>query len=199
MAYTAPITFATGRLVTAADWNTYVGDNIAYLYANVPASEFGVADILNNSNTETTFATITIPAGALGTTGGMMGESWFVWQQSSGGAINYTWRLKLGATTIFAYTFSVTSTANLYTIGIRYAIGNMESASAQRAVAYIDNAGPGAISQTTAGGLTPYVMHNTAAENSANALALAVTCQMASASASAYIHHLGSRLFAPLT
>ena len=200
MAWTTPRTWATGDPLSSTYLNAHIRDNLNYLYGNVPPAEFGVADILNNSNTETTFATTTVAAGSLGTTGGMMGESWFVWVQQSGGAINYTWRLKLGATTIFAWTYSVTSTANLYTIGIRYAVGNMESASAQRAIAYIDLQGPAAISQTTANGLSgSYVMHNTAAENTAGALAFAITCQMASATATGYVYHLGSRLFAPLT
>lgn len=35
MAYTAPTTRVTGELIEAADWNTDLTDNIAYLYARI--------------------------------------------------------------------------------------------------------------------------------------------------------------------
>jgi len=35
MTYTAPTTRTTGTLITAAIWNTYLGDNISHLYAGL--------------------------------------------------------------------------------------------------------------------------------------------------------------------
>lgn len=196
MAWTTPETYTVGLKMTAAKMNL-ISDNLSYLYSNVPTAEFGVGDILNNSNTETTFATLSIAAGSLGTTGGALVEGAFVCTQTSGGAMNFTLRVKLGATTIFAVTQSHTN-ALFYPWQYRFYFANMESASAQRCNMLISWVNVAA-SQTTGGTAGMGMYHNTATENSANALTLAVTMQAASAHASQYIYHLGSRILAPLT
>lgn len=200
MPWSTPRTWTTGELATAANMNTYVSDNLSYLYSIVPAMEFGVADILNNSNVETTFATTTIGAGSLGTTGALDGVTRVMVTQSSGGAINYTFRVKFGATTIFAPVLAINSNAGLSVYAIHYRIANMESASAQRCHMWFTFYNYASASQTTQNAATgTYHMYNTCAENTAGALAFAFTGQMASATATGYIYHLGTELIGPLT
>lgn len=199
MAWTTPRTWTTAELVTAANMNTYISDNLSYLYSNIPPSEIGVSQTVNNTNVETTLGTVTVAAGTLGTTGLVWGETALRATQASGGAMNFTWRVKLGATTFFAPVVSQLSAAN-YIYLFRYVISNNASASAQHAIMQIYRYDTASASSSTL--FTWSIdngMYNTGTENTANAAAFAFTGQMASAHASGYIYHMGTRLWAPLT
>jgi hypothetical protein len=207
MPYSTPPAWTTGYTITAADWDTYVKDNLDYLNASagLPASGSGYVTV-SNSTTETTIHTRSLAAGAMGAKGAILANG-IINYQSHNAATTLTLRIKLGATTIFAPVIALNSHATYTTtnaIWWHYVCGNQNDAASQRShlwllwYSYGTNAGAGvSASQTTvlqnASYNIPGLMYNTSTENTAGALTFAVTGTLSTANANLIMRALATK------
>lgn len=75
MSWTPPVTQPAGHIVTVSEWNEQVVDNLTYLYGPTRKT---TSKVVNNSVAETDLLNgeISIPAGALGTSGVLRLTMW---------------------------------------------------------------------------------------------------------------------------
>lgn len=98
MAWTAPRTWVTGEVVTASIMNTHVRDNLLSTSRLLAADHTDVTVV--NSAVETTLATFTVPANAMGTKNALVVDLMGVYTQNV--SIGGTFRMKYGATTVLS-------------------------------------------------------------------------------------------------
>lgn len=165
----------TNAAASALEWVDPLGSVVAESHADVTA---------NNTTAETDVVSLTLPGGsvAAGDLVRLVVAASIL--NNSGGAVNYTFRLKIGTTTVLAtsaYSASASASRRSVTLVANVVV---ESTAAQRAGAVLVIGGPAAAagwgtqSQVNVG-------HGAAAEDTATDKAVKLTVQMGTASASA--------------
>jgi hypothetical protein len=199
MAYSDPGSQTTGDLITAAIWNQNVVSNIDYLYAALhDVIEFDDYQEVVNTTDETTILSYTVTGGTLGTDKSirlMFGLSFY---NNTGGAETITVKVKLGSTTLHTGIYnSITNSSTARSIALwDVVIANEDSASAQRSIARAASAmGLAAASLSTA---TVQIGWQTATESTASDLALTVTVDPNTASASLSARLIGAVVIKPV-
>lgn len=148
------------------------------------------ANNVQNTTTETTLKSVTLPANIIGPTLGVSFNLFGFLGNNSGVARTFRLRMKLGATTIFDYTSTaIASSASLRPIEISGKIIGLATTVNQIASCHWLYGTSGLGLTGTAGRVATDLDHafagyNNIGENSANALALAFTIQMSSANTS---------------
>lgn len=145
-------------------------------------------DVVNTTN-ETTLITYTVPAGLLsGTDRTLRLELHGDQLNNSGSSDTWTLRIKYGATTMYADSTTWATNAVRMNWHCHAVVGNVSGASDQYVNAFFATSTRGGATtgngELDGSGLSYQVLSGTAAENSATALALAVTLQHSVANAS---------------
>lgn len=159
--------------------------------------------VINTTAAETSLYSFSVPAGILGTNKTLRLRLWGDYLQNNGAARTLNVKIKLGATTLYDDTTAViTASASRHPFDFEIILKNQNSASVQRlggtlsmGVAGAATTGLGdlaAVIAAATGFSTP--IRGTAAENSANALTLAVTITHSASSANQEIRRDGGIL-----
>jgi hypothetical protein len=146
-------------------------------------------DVVNTTvETDLLNGEVTIGAGVLGTTGAVRVTAVIDYLNNTGSNQNLTWKVKLGATTIFGDLIVRTTNANRNPWWLTFVIANLGSASSQALNGILGFAGTVPPTVAGIGGITGGVpggiIGGTATEDTTSAKALAVTVTHGAASAS---------------
>lgn len=146
--------------------------------------DFSGGTTVQNTAVETTIYSATIKANTLGANGVLAVELGGDVQNNSGGAINLTFRVKLGGTTILTMRVAISSFSGTGGYYIRARLGNSAATNVQRAFGLVVAAKSGGFSDSMAD-------YNTGAQDTTADKDLTITAQWASAAASAGVFSKG--------
>lgn len=181
----------TAGEISPADVRTRLQDITDSSYRSL-ATTGASANVIDNNDTEQTVASFTVPGGALGTDRSVTLVAYLRMLNDSGSSQGFTFRVKYGATTMYADATSSTlfnTNANHRMIRIEATLFAENSATAQRLGGqfYIGAAGTATTGTGDAGSTTnslQFAFGGTAAENSATDQTFAITMQLTAANAS---------------
>jgi len=152
----------------------------------------------SNTNSLTDLISQSIAASTMGANGRYRIEFWLDVTNNTGGAVNHTVNVKLGATTIFAVTTNTGSNASPIRYRYQIEVVNNNSESVQEARMIVHNTAALANSQTTGASAGATLFANTASENTATTLTTEVEVQMGTASANmSFVAH-GITMIGPI-
>lgn len=154
--------------------------------------ERSVTQIQTDTSTSEVEYTFTLPAGLLGATQGVRAWLWGSMYNNSGGGINYTFKTKLGTTTVYTDTYGVNSSSSFGNVKLEIEVWN-KTASTQTAHSTCQINDPASGSSTNGASQTATIFHayNSAiTESTTGTVDVTISIQMDTSSANARFYKM---------
>lgn len=186
MAWTTPKTWSVGEVVTAANVNLHLRDNLTFLYGTT-YEKTTEKDVVNTvTKTDLLNSEITVPANAMSSTGYIRFNAWGDYLNNSGGTRTIRLELKLGASVLWdsGASDTIAADANRAAWHLTCIIQALASTSSQRGGGQFMLGTPSATPVTGSGpitsasfrGFAPFLTATTSVDTtSAQALTFSVT------------------------